>query len=131
MAHSTPSVSTGSAVPGSRGAHTIPLPLHVCEVLEEEYAVLHEQPTGLPDWDFDETHFFTSTPEDLAQANRATPAAELLELIRPSSPPTRGHRGSASDETSCVNPPAVMPGSTPPLDGGRPRRVGDLASSAR
>ena len=101
MAHSTPSVSTGSAVPGSRGAHTIPLPLHACEVLEEEYAVLHEQPTGLQDWDFDETHFFTSTQEDPARVNQATPAAELLELIRPGSPPPR----SASDD----RPPAAPP----------------------
>jgi hypothetical protein len=61
----------------------MPLPLHLCQVLEEEYAVLHAQPTDVPSWDFDETHFFTVDAERTARPGQISPAAELLALVCP------------------------------------------------
>ena len=86
MAPATPRRDTASAVRRSDDVDTLPLPLHLCQVLEEEYAVLHEQPTDLAGWDFGETHFLTAEAEPPPRPGQTSPAAELLALIDPDRP---------------------------------------------
>ena len=89
MAHTIPGRGPASDARGPDCATAVPLPLHVCQVLEEEYAVLHEQPTDLPSWDFDETHFFTGDTEQTVRSDEVSPASELLSIICPQLRPHR------------------------------------------
>ena len=114
MAHTIPDPGTASDARGPDCAKVMPLPLHVCQVLEEEYAVLHEQPTNLQSWDFDETHFFTVDTEQAVGSDRVSPASELLSVICPD---LRPHR---EEGWTCVDPHSPFSSHLAGLIGRRP-----------